>query len=203
MSLMSVLRRNWHYSVKSPGAGRLVYREANREYTFPIYEEDGAMVLVGTPSSQRTHLFFNWYPNHRDFPDAARRRILPRIAAHLRAEGLSVRIFERETDAAASFEFYPELFEDRNRALELLEEAGYAWFSDFSSIDPIHEDYGLEISGVKEEDVKPIMDALERGFPQWHHHKYSLHDCGREPGWSVILCMFPPKSCNAGSYDGD
>jgi hypothetical protein len=200
---MSVLRRNWHYSVKSPGAGRLVYREANCEYTFPIFEQNGEMVLVGTPSSQRTHLFFNWYPNHREFPNAARERIVPRIAAHLRAEGLNVRVFEREVDAVASFEFYPELFEDRNRALEMLEEAGFAWFSDFTSIDPVHEDYGLEISGVKEEDVKPIMNALEQGFPHWHHHKYSLHDGGREPGWSVILCMFPPKSCNAGSYDGD
>jgi hypothetical protein len=201
MSLLAVLTRNWHFSVKSPGTGRLVYREANREYTFPIYEENGAMVLVGTPSSQRTHFFFNWYPNHREFPETARRRILPRITSHLRAEGIDVRIFERDADPDTGFEFHPELFEDRSHALELLEEAGFRWFSDFSSIDPVHDDYGLEISGVQEEDVKAIMDALREGFPHWHHQKYSLHDGGREPGWSLLLCMFPPKACNAGSYD--
>lgn len=161
------------------------------------------MVLVGTPSSQRTYFFFNWYPNHREFPETARRRILPRIAAHLRAEGIEVRVFEREADPETNFEFYPELFEDRNRATELLDEIGYTWFSDYSSIDPVHEDYGLEISGIRETDVKPIMDALREGFPHWHHHKYTLHEGGREPGWSVILSMFPPKSCNAGSYNGD
>lgn len=200
---MSILKRNWHYSVKSPGAGRLVYREANSEYTFPIYEEDGVLVLVGTPSSQRTHLFFNWYPNRREFPASVRRRVLPRIAAHLRAEGASVRVFERDREGTADFAFHPELYEDRSRATELLEEAGYTWFVDYTSIDPVHEDYGLEISGIKEEDVKAIMDALQGEFPHWHHHKYSMHEGGREPGWTIILCMFPPKSCNAGSYDED
>jgi hypothetical protein len=201
---MSVLRRkNWHYSVTSPGAGRIVYREDNREYTFPVYGEGEEVVLVGTPSAQRTHLFFNWYPSHRDFTPVARARVLPRIAAHLKAAGLPVRIFDRVNETETDFLFYPELFECRSRASEFLEEAGYTWFSDYSSIDPIHEDYGLEVSGIGEGDVKPIMEALQRGFPHWHHLKYTLHEGGREPGWAVTLCMFPPKSCNAGSYDED
>src|SRR5205085_2179982 len=107
----------WPYSVKSPGAGRLVYREGNREYTFPVYEDNGALVVVGTPSSERVHFFFNWYPSHREFPVAARDRILPRIAAHLRAETMNVRVFDREVEDGQTFEFYPELFEHRSRAL--------------------------------------------------------------------------------------
>src|SRR5689334_8963100 len=93
MSILSVLSRRWPYSVKSPGAGRLVYREGNREYTFPMFEDNGAIVVVGTPSSERVHLFFNWYPSQRAFPVAARERILQRIAAHLRSEARSVRVF--------------------------------------------------------------------------------------------------------------
>ena len=102
------------------------------------------------------------------------------------------------------FEFYPELFEHRGRAAELLEAAGYTWFSDFSSIDLLHEEHGLEICGVQnEQDIKPIMEALQRGFPHWHHQKIYLHDCGREPGWTVSICMFPSRSRNSEWYDGD
>lgn len=201
---MSVLTRKWQCPVANPGAGRLVYREGNREYTFPFYEEDGALVLVGTPSSQRVHLFFNWYPNDREFPVAARERILPRIQEHLRACGREARLFDREAGEGEDFEFYPELFGHRNRALELLSEAGYCWFDNFSSIDPVHEEYGLEISGIRNDrEVKPILDALRSGFPHWHHHRLCHHEHGREPGWSVTVCLFPPRCCNAGWYDED
>ena len=204
MSMLAALTKKWNYSVENPGAGRLVYREGNREYTFPIYEEAGAWVLVGVPSSQRIHFFFNWYWHPREFPAAARERILPRIQEHLRAAGVQVKVFERGDGETEDFEFYPELFEHRSRASELLEAAGYTWFSDFSSIDLLHEEYGLEICGVQnEEDVKPIMEALQEGFPHWHHQKVCLHDCGRDPGWAVSFCMLPSRSCNPEWYDGD
>jgi hypothetical protein len=109
--------------------------------------------------------------------------------------------FERD---GGDFEFHPELFEHRSRASELLETAGYTWFSDFSSIEPIHEEYGLEICGILNEgDVGPIAEALQRGFPHWHHQRICLQDHGREPGWTVSLCMFPARPCNLGWYDGD
>ena len=204
MSIIGTLAKKLNYSVTVPSAGRLVYREGNREYTFPVYEEQGAVVVVGTPSSERVHFFFNWYPSRRDFPPAARARILPRLEAHLRAGALSVRVHDREAEGACALEFHPELFAHRGRASELLESAGYSWFSDYSSIDPVHEDYGLEICGIQNDrHVKPILDALQAGFPHWHHHHYCLHEAGREPGWSVTLCMFPPKACNSGRFDGD
>src|SRR5579872_6389933 len=185
MSILAALTKKWNYSVENPGEGRLVYREGNREYTFPIYEEADAWVLVSVPSSQRIHFFFNWYWHPREFPSAARERILPRIEEHLRAAGVNVKVFERGDDEGEDFEFYPELFEHRNRASELLEAAGYTWFSDYSSIDLLHEEYGLEICGVQnEQDVKLIAEALKQGFPHWHHHKICLHDYGRDPGWS-------------------
>src|SRR5579863_6915040 len=160
MNIIGALRRKFHYSVKAPGGGRLIYREGNHEYTFPVYEENGAIVVVGTPSSERVHLFFNWYPSRHDFTNDARKRILPRLEAHLRAESLKVRVFERSVEAEG-LELYPELFEQRSHASELLEAAGYTWFSDYSSIEPVHEDYGLEVCGIKNDrDVKPILDAL-------------------------------------------
>src|SRR5579885_1135368 len=96
MSMLAALAKRWHYSVENPGAGRLLYREGNREYTFPIYEENGVLVLVGVPSSQRIHFFFNWHWHpEQEFSVAARERILPRIEEHLRAAGAEVRVFER------------------------------------------------------------------------------------------------------------
>ena len=86
----------------------------------------------------------------------------------------------------------------------MLEEAGYTWFSDYGSIEIVHEDYGLEIGGIQNDlDVNPIVEALRRGFPHWHHCQVSLHDYGREPGWMVSISMFPSRPCNSGWYDGD
>jgi len=204
MSIIAALKKKWHYSVENPGAGRLVYREGNREYTFPIYEEEGVLVLVGVPSSQRIHFFFNWYWHPREFTAATRSRILPRLEQHLQAGGAQVRLITREEREERDFEFYPELFEHRARASELLEEAGYTWFSDYSSIDLLNEEYGLEICGIQHErNIRPMAEALQRGFPHWHHQRVCLHDQGREEGWTLSLCMFPSRSCNSGWYDGD
>lgn len=204
MSLIAALRRKWNYSVENPGAGRLVYREGNHEYTFPVYEEDGVLVVAAVPSSHRIHLFFSSHSGGREFSTAASERILPRITEHLQQGGARVKIFDRAGDGGEKFEFYPELFEHRNRASELLEEAGYTWFSDFSALEPLHEDYGLEVCGIQNErDIRPILEALQRGFPQWHHQKISRQDGGREPGWTAIICMFPSQTCNSGWFDED
>jgi hypothetical protein len=205
MSMLAALAKRWNYSVENPGAGRLLYREGNREYTFPIYEENGGLVLVGVPSSQRIHFFFNWYWHPQEFSRAARERILPRIVEHLRAEGARVRVFERGGDRAGEeFDFFPELFADRARAAELLEEAGYTWFADYSSIDLLHEEYGLEISGIQtEQDMKKVAEVLQGGFPHWHHQNVCLQDHGRDPGWAVSLCMFPSRACSSGMCEED
>ncbi len=191
MSMLAALAKKWHYSVENPGAGRVLYREGNREYTFPIFLENDTLVLVGVPSSQRVHLFFSWYAQPQEFSAAARERILPRIEEHLRAMGEQVRLFERD-ETGENFIFYSELFESRNRAIELLEAAGCAWFTDYTSIDLLHGEYGLEIGGIQNEaDVRLIAETLQHGFPHWHHQNVCVHDHGREPGWTLALCMFP------------
>jgi hypothetical protein len=190
MSMLAALAKRWNYSVTNPGAGRLLYREGNREYTFPIFREHDTIVLVSVPSSQRVHLFFNWYSQAQDFPAAARERILPRIEEHLRSFGERVRVFEHEE--TGGFSFHPELLASRDRAIELLDDAGCAWFTDYSSIDLLHSEYGIEVSGIqKETDVRIIAETLQQGFPHWHHQNVCVHDHGREPGWTVALCMFP------------
>jgi hypothetical protein len=202
MSILTALTRKWNYSVETPAEGRLVYREGNREYTFAIYEEDGVLVIVGVPSGQRIHYFFNWYWHPRDFPPAAGTRILARIAGHLRGLGAEVRVITPGAREESDLAFHPELFECRGRAMDLLAEAGFAWFGDYSSIEPAHEEFGLEISGIRNEtDVQPILATLQRAFPHWHHTRISMHDEGREPGWRVEISMFPPQSCPSSSYD--
>ena len=169
-------------------------REGNREYTFPVFQEQDTIVLVGVPSSQRIHLFFNWYAQPQEFSAASRNRILPRIEEHLRALGERVRVFER-AEAGGDFIFYPELFDSRNHAIEMLETAGFSCFADYSSIDLLHGEYGLEICGIQNEaDVPAIAEALQRAFPHWHHQNVCVHDHSREPGWTVALCMFPSET---------
>ncbi|HZV33920.1 MAG TPA: hypothetical protein VFB72_05020 [Verrucomicrobiae bacterium] len=204
MNLIAALTKRWTYSVESPGPGRVLYREGNREYTFPVFEDEGEMVLVDVPSSQRIHYFFNWYRHPQEFPRLARERILARIVAHYRSQGANVRVFERQGQVGEEFDFYPELFAARALASELLSEEGCDWFGEYSSIDILHEDYGLEICGIRDErNVKRVALALQRGFPHWHHQNVCFQDHGRDPGWAVALCMFPSRSCNSGWYDGD
>ena len=78
------------------------------------------------------------------------------------------------------------------------------WFKDFSSIEIVQEDYGLEISGMRNErHGRRVLRALQQGFPHWHHYKVSQQDYGREQGWMVAISMLPPRPCSSGSYDGD
>jgi hypothetical protein len=203
MSMLGTLAGKWNYSVQTPGAGRLLYREGNREYTFPIFQDHGVLVLVDVPSSQRIHFFFSWHAQEQEFPASARDRILPRIAAHLRAQGGRVRVFERGT-ANEDFNFYPELFAHRGRASELLEAAGFDRFADYSGIELLHGEYGIEICGIHEEDqARCIGGVLRAAFPHWHHLNVCRQDAGRDPGWTVSLCMFPPQPCASGWREED
>lgn len=67
------------------------------------------------------------------------------------------------------FRFSPELFEYRNEVLASLSEAGYEWLSHFSSVDPLHDLYGIEVCGIHEQrDAEDILVLLMRMFPDWH-----------------------------------
>ena len=195
MSLFAALTRKWSFSVQCPGAGRIVYREGNHEYTFPIYQDGDSIVLVAAPSSQRIYYFFNWYAQPTDLAADAEARILPRIVKKLRQEGARVRILQRARPDSAEFAFHSELFESRELALAALSEAGYDWLRDFQSIDPIHDEYGLELGGIpRKRDLRAMAQVLQGTFPHWHHVHVCFYESGREPGWSLAICLFPPRS---------
>jgi hypothetical protein len=202
MSILTALQRKWKYSVKSPGVGRLVYREGNREYTFPIYEENGVLMLVDIPSALRIHFFFNWYAQPCDFSPATRARIVPRIVEHLRTHGMDVTVFSRGNDGNRKLEFHPELFEYRACASDLLAEAGFAGFGDYAAIDLVHEEYGLEITGIRDEiDARKMLVMLGRDFPHWHHRRVYFQQHDGEPGWTLVICMLASEPCVSGWHD--
>ena len=67
-----------------------------------------------------------------------------------------------------AFRFAPELFEHRNDVLEQLSAEGFNWLSHFSAVDPLHDVYGIEVCGIREqEDAVAIRDLLMRMYPSW------------------------------------
>src|SRR5262245_4915147 len=92
-----------------------------------------------------------------------------------------------------SFAFHPELFELRTEVLELLAEHGFAWLSDFGSIDLAHDTYGIEVCGIHEEsNAHAIKKLLRRKFSSWRYsHMYYKDGSTREPGWKVIISRDP------------
>ena len=50
-----------------------------------------------------------------------------------------------------SFAFHPELLDERTRVIAELSDAGFEWLSDFGAVDLLHDVYGLEVTGVREE----------------------------------------------------
>jgi hypothetical protein len=91
------------------------------------------------------------------------------------------------------FEVHAELFDLRNAVLEALSEHGFAWLSDFGSIDLLHDVYGLEVTTIGEESgAKAIQELLQKMFPKWRYrcHYYEDHNLG-ELGWKVIISRDP------------
>jgi len=79
-----------------------------------------------------------------------------------------VRVFARPEEQ--EFQFHPKLFECKSRASGILDTAGFTWFTDYSSIDLLHEEFGLEICYIQEEsNVKPIAESMRAEFPHWHY----------------------------------
>jgi hypothetical protein len=93
------------------------------------------------------------------------------------------------------FEFHAELFDFRNAVLEALAENGFAWLSDFGSIDLQHDVYGLEVTAIREEADAAAIERLLRGmFPGWQYRRtfYEDHNLG-ELGWKVMISRDPEK----------
>jgi hypothetical protein len=191
------------YEIQRPEPGVLAHRQGGTEFRFPVYEEDGEIVFVAWPTSQRIFLWFSsggWTRVPRQFSEPDRERITAHVVEHFRREGARVRVVGRTETGEQGLQFHPELFECKGKASELLDAAGLVWFSDYSSIDLLHEEFGLEVCGIHEESsVEPIAQAMRLGFPHWHYSHVCFKDCGREPGWKFALHMFPPR-CGGGRY---
>ncbi len=67
-----------------------------------------------------------------------------------------------------AFRFAPELFEHRTNVMERLTDEGFDWLSHYSSVDPIHDNFGIEVCGIHQrEDAESILDVLMQMFPTW------------------------------------
>lgn len=102
-----------------------------------------------------------------------------------------------------SFSFHPELFEHRGDAIEALADAGLDWLSDYSSVDVLHDLFGLEVCGLREEDeARVALDALRARFPGWRFGHVQLKDWGgRDTGWRAVLHR-DPREERAGETEG-
>ncbi len=90
------------------------------------------------------------------------------------------------------FRFEPELFDHRTTAMEALAEEGFDWFSDFSSVDLLHDVFGMEVCGIaKEDDALNIESILHRVFPTWKYSRLGYKDGERDPGWKVVIHRDP------------
>lgn len=186
----------WKCQIARPKPGVLSYRERASEYHFPIFEAEGDTVFVAWPTEQRVLYFLlgGWIWVPKQFTEAQREHITSRVVAHLREQGNSVRVLTRTPASERAIEFHPELFEAKGRASELLDDLGLTWFSDYSSIDLLHEEFGLEVCGIQDEaQVTPIYRALQRGFPHWHYGHACWHNRQRDPGWTVSIHLFPQE----------
>jgi hypothetical protein len=92
-----------------------------------------------------------------------------------------------------AFRFCPDLFELRNDVLATLDEAGFQWLSHFSSVDPMHDLYGIEVCGIiREEDSNAILGVLRGMFPSWYFG-CCFKDYGREPGFKARVFRDKPR----------
>lgn len=82
-----------------------------------------------------------------------------------------------------AFRFSPELLQLRIDAMAALDRAGYLWLSHFSSVDCMHDLYGIEVCGIhQEDDAWAIHEQLVEMYPNWFS-RYWYKDYGREQGW--------------------
>lgn len=93
-----------------------------------------------------------------------------------------------------NFRFCPELFEIRSRVLTALSHAGFDWFTHFSSVDPIHDLYGIEVCGIRnEDDAIAIFNLLRPMFPPWYNCALHYKDFGIEPGFIASVYRDMPR----------
>jgi hypothetical protein len=98
-----------------------------------------------------------------------------------------------------SFRFAPELFEYKSKALEILADNNLVWMIDFSGIDVIHDIYGLEVEGVRDEETaNKILRELNHYFYGETKSQPRIGEYARiyqeYSGWVVEIASYPhPK----------
>jgi hypothetical protein len=93
-----------------------------------------------------------------------------------------------------AFRFCPELFEVRTDVQAALNDAGFQWLSHYSSVDPIHDLYGIEVCGIHEQDdAVAIQELLVAMFPTWWPGCLCYKDYGREPGFKAKVFRDEPR----------
>lgn len=91
------------------------------------------------------------------------------------------------------FRFHAELLELRSGVLDALAQRGFAWLTDFGSVDVDHEQYGIEVTAIRERCAAVhIQRILREVLPSWKHSSSWYEDQnGGELGWKVIVCRDP------------
>ncbi len=88
-----------------------------------------------------------------------------------------------------AFVFHPELFERRSELSCRLAAADLLWFRDYSSVDLLHEEYGLEVCGIRDaSESRRVLAIMRELFPDWPYHCRYLDEENLDPGWRVGLC---------------
>ena len=91
-----------------------------------------------------------------------------------------------------AFRFAPELFEFRNNVIEELTDAGLYWLSHYSTVDPLHDVYGIEVCGIhNREDAVQILKLLKQMFPRWTPERIWYKDYGIGLGWIATVQRDP------------
>ena len=92
------------------------------------------------------------------------------------------------------FNFHPELFEQRAMAIKALSEHGFNWLEHFSSVDLLHDLFGLEVCGIAQKPLAAsILRVLERVFPEWIYSDLCYHDDERDRGWKAVIFQKPSR----------
>ena len=87
-----------------------------------------------------------------------------------------------------AFRFSPELIEYRSNVIAVLEAQGFDWLNHYTAVDPLHDVYGLEVSGITEEaDSVAILKVLMEMYPAWKARHPWYQDGSRDRGWCARI----------------
>jgi hypothetical protein len=90
------------------------------------------------------------------------------------------------TNGTNEMRFAPELLAIRSEILDQLSIQGMAWLVDFSSVDALHDVYGIEVRGVANATTaETIFALLSKRLPHWDNRRICNCINGREPGFRI------------------